>query len=61
MHAQARRRAAALGMNFSAYVNHLIREDMSRGGSLVVREEPGDTLPVSHHGPVSYRNTRRKS
>ena len=36
MHVAATARAEELGMNFSAYVNHLIRADMAKGGHMVI-------------------------
>lgn len=60
MHVAAKRRAEALGMNFSNYINALIREDMTKGGSLVIRETPGETLPPPPHKPgkVNYRKKK---
>jgi hypothetical protein len=37
--ALAKQRAESLGLNFSAYVNQLIRKDLSAGGSLVLQEQ----------------------
>lgn len=36
MHSTATARAEELGMSFSAYVNHLIRADMAKGGQMVI-------------------------
>lgn len=53
-YAQAKARADSLGLNFSAYVNSLIRADMQRGGGLaiVLREEPPP--PLLERKPVEY-------
>jgi hypothetical protein len=42
--ALAKKRATALGFNFSTYVNQLIRADLSGGGGLMVQEQP-ETSP----------------
>jgi hypothetical protein len=41
----AKLRAQRLGMNFSAYINALIRADMRSGGDLVLRDMPSESLP----------------
>lgn len=63
---EARARAERLGMNFSAYINALIRADMREGGDLRLREDPleknSDSIGVSAAArkKVSYRKGARK-
>jgi hypothetical protein len=60
----AKARAVRLGMNFSAYINALIRADMRGGGELVLREAAdgpalvAETLPPSK--PVKYKVPKKK-
>jgi len=44
MGAEAEQRAKALGFrSFSAYIQHLLRNDLMDGGSMVLRESPIDS------------------
>jgi hypothetical protein len=42
----AKARADSLGLNFSAYVNSLIRADVSTGGSLTIQENHLPSAPL---------------
>jgi len=64
-------RAAALGMNFSAYVNHLIRMDMATGGSMLITparviKASGSSNIATHGGTITTipepvkKQTKRK-
>lgn len=57
----AKARADGLGLNFSAYVNSLIRKDMRERGSLTLQETPAPPAePLPPRQEVVYPKPKRR-
>lgn len=57
----AKARADGLGLNFSAYVNSLIRKDMAERGPLTLQESPATlTADLPPRQEVVYTKPKRR-
>jgi len=56
----AKARADSLGLNFSAYINSLIRADVQRGGNLIMEPITPPSQPLPPREDVDYHKTTKK-